>query len=189
MNYNSNTYKKCVGQNYQIWVGYTAKKIGRLENAEDLVQSVLAKVWSKIDSLKVATEEDLKRYIYRSIDNTVKNYYKKKANTPELVEVGGLYPLAVEPKAYQSLKSSQLPIVQKMIKDLELNIEEIELLSFMLEDYTNQEILEAKGLSNKSLESIKQKKKRLRVKLKRYYNALPLEVKKDYEKRRIKKKP
>lgn len=162
---------------------YIRKKVNNAHDAEDILQDVFVKLYSKIDSVK--NPDKLKAFMYQVANNTVIDYYRKKKDVPK--EPDCFEKPVEDEEGSGNLNDEITCCLRKMIDELPKAQQEA-LLLHDIEGLRHKEISTAKDISvsaskmrvKRGKESLKQTLEDCcRFEVDKYGNIVDYELKKD----------
>ncbi|MBC8767710.1 RNA polymerase sigma-70 factor [Arenibacter sp. BSSL-BM3] len=142
--------KKLFDLHYRRLCIYALQFSCRLPDAEDMVQTVFIKLWTKRNELSINTS--LKAYLYRSVYNECMQSVRKIKNQEKSVDDIKYEMLQSQIEEDMSFEQDKIDKIQSLIAELPARCREILLLS-KKEGLKNKEIAEKLGISIKTVES------------------------------------
>ncbi len=147
---NDQALEELFKQHYKSLCTYILQFTNDLATAEDIVQSVFAKLWIKKEQLKIDTS--LKAYLYRTAFNTYIDHSRKKKRESQLLESLKNETIESRQENLDSRWEDRLASLKAEVENLPPKCREILLLS-KRDGYKNREIAELLGISIKTVES------------------------------------
>lgn len=139
-----------------IWAEYSAglkaflhSKISNTDEVDDLLQEILIKTYTRIDSIKSA--DSIKPWLYQIANNTIIDFYRRQAKSNDLI-ADDLWYAEADLGIREALVKCVTPFISA------LPTETAELLSAIdIEGRSQKDYAEATGLSYSTLKSRVQK--------------------------------
>jgi len=103
----------------QIWEMYRGKLHRYIQNrvddpatADDILQEVLIKIYTRLDTLK--DDRRLRSWIYQITRNAITDYYRTHRTMAELQETFSIPEMAASARARQEIGSCLLPMIERL---------------------------------------------------------------------------
>ncbi len=135
---------------YKPLCSYVVQFTGRMSEAEDIVQSVFIKLWTKREELLISTS--VKAYLYRSAYNSYMDKFRKSKRKEDFLESLKYEALFYQLEEEDAVLQKKIEKVKFLVDSLPERCKEILLLS-KHEGYKHREIAEKLGVSIKTVET------------------------------------
>ncbi|MFC5048215.1 RNA polymerase sigma factor [Aquimarina hainanensis] len=136
---------------YEILCVYILNFTSNREEAEDIVQDTLLKLWQKRESIVINTS--LKSYLFQAVYNRFVDNYRREKKRYEILDTIRLSALnSLYTEEEQQHESQKIKILQQIIEQLPPKCKEIFLLSKM-RGLKYQQIADELGISIKTVEN------------------------------------
>lgn len=146
---NLRAFTVVVDQFYGILYVYALSLVDERSIAEDIVQEVFLRLWSKKGKLVIETS--LKNFLYRSIHNEFVDYYRKRKKETDFLDNISLNTVHAFVQEEDQDLTQKLEKVKKEIEMLPEKCKEVFILS-KKEGLTNREIAKYLNVSIKTVE-------------------------------------
>lgn len=127
---------------------YTAKRV-RGDHAEDIVHDVFLKIWNKRHTLQI--DEHFAGYLFKALRSKIIDFMDRSANAKKYLDSLELYSYAVSMNQTDAKLRTE-SFLDQIYKHLETFGPQYQtILKMRMEGYSNQEIADALGLTEKTV--------------------------------------
>ncbi len=127
---------------------YTAKRV-QGDHAEDIVHDVFLKIWNKRHSLRI--DEQFAGYLFKALRSKIIDFMGRSANAKKYLDSLEVYSYAVSPNQTDANLRTE-SFLDQIYKHLETFGPQYQtILKMRMEGYSNQEIADALGLTEKTV--------------------------------------
>lgn len=139
------SYEDFYSSNYQNVVRYICKKIGNLDDAQDIASDVFLYCYTHYENYD-QTKSSITTWLYLIVNSRIKNYYRDSKTYVDIDDLSGILPSTQTDMDSCILLEQVRASVQQAIKSLPGRQQEIIRLSYF-EGMTSAEIAEVLGIT------------------------------------------
>lgn len=145
----ANTLEALFNLHYKPLCYYILQFTKNMPEAEDIVQDLFIKVWTKKETIEIKTS--LKAYLYRSAHNAYTDHFRKQKLREGFLDALKKEALSTQLEDDHSVMEEKSNKIKKLINTLPPRCKEILLLN-KYEGFKHREIAEKLGISIKTVE-------------------------------------